>query len=113
MKAVVVGSLNLQTHVATDFNVTLAGVYVTEGIDFNLLYLHDAKKTQTISLDKHGMHLFDNRLSDIPSCSDRFPPVCDTSSPDLCEDDYYCACDFSWFHCPPAPCDRFPSRLSV
>ena len=34
-----VGSLNLKMHSKTDFNVNLTGVYVTEGIGFNLLSL--------------------------------------------------------------------------
>ena len=43
MRVVGVGSLNLQTHVATDFNVELTGVYVTEVIDFNQFSFHDDK----------------------------------------------------------------------
>ena len=57
MRVVGVGSLNLQTHVATDFNLKLTGVYVTEVIDFNQFSIHDAPKRQEITLDKHSVHL--------------------------------------------------------
>ncbi|CAN0463970.1 unnamed protein product, partial [Laminaria digitata] len=54
-----VGSLHLKMQSKTDFNVKLTGVYVTEGIGFNLFSLHDAQARQTITLDKDGVHLFD------------------------------------------------------
>ena len=63
MKVKGVGSLNLKMHSKTDFNVKLTGVYVTEGIGFNLFSLHDAQARQTITLDKEGVHLFDHRLT--------------------------------------------------
>ncbi|CAN0289655.1 unnamed protein product, partial [Laminaria digitata] len=47
-----VGSLNLKMHSKTDFNVKLTGVYVTEGIGFNLFSLHDAQSRQTLTLDR-------------------------------------------------------------
>ena len=72
MRVVGVGSLNLKMHSKTDFNVKLTGVYVTEGIGFNLFSLHDAQARQTITLDKDGVHLFQNRLTfprdEIGSC---------------------------------------------
>ncbi|CAN0019315.1 unnamed protein product, partial [Laminaria digitata] len=58
-----VGRLNLKMHSKTDFNANLTGVYVTEGIGFNLFSLHDAQARQTMTLDKDGVHLFDNRLT--------------------------------------------------
>ncbi|CAM9331230.1 unnamed protein product, partial [Laminaria digitata] len=58
-----VGSLNLKMLSKTDFDVKLTGVYATEGIGFNLFSLHDAQARQTITLDKDGVHLFDNRLT--------------------------------------------------
>ena len=36
---------------------------MTEGVDFNLFSPHDARKRQTITAGKHGVHLFDNRLT--------------------------------------------------
>ncbi|CAN0279287.1 unnamed protein product, partial [Laminaria digitata] len=54
-----VGSLNLKMHSKTGFNVKLTGVYVTEGIGFNLFSLHDAQARQTITVYKDGVHLFD------------------------------------------------------
>ena len=67
-----VGSLNLRMHSKTDFDVKLTGVYVAEGISFNLFSLHQAKALQTIILDKEGTHLFDRHLTfprdEIGSC---------------------------------------------
>ena len=62
MGVIGVGSLCLRMHSKTDFDAKLTGIYVTEGIDVNLFSLHDAQQRQKITLDKHGVHLFDNRL---------------------------------------------------
>ena len=53
-----VGSLNLNMHAVTDFNVKWTGVYVTEGTEFNLFSLYDAESRQNIALDKDGVNLF-------------------------------------------------------
>ena len=58
-----IGSLNLQMHSKTDFHVKLRKVYVTEGIGFKLVSLHDAQARQTNTLDKGGAHRFDGRLT--------------------------------------------------
>ena len=67
-----VGSLNLIMHSKTDFDVKLTGVYVMEGIGFNLFSLHQAQARQTIILHKEGTHLFDRQLTfprdEIGSC---------------------------------------------
>ena len=63
MRAMGVGSLNLTMHTSTDFNVKLTLVYVTEEIGFNLFSLHDVQARQIITLDKEGVHLFDERLT--------------------------------------------------
>ena len=63
MRVTGVDSLNLKMHSKTDFNVKLTGVYVTEGIGFNLFSLHQAQARQTITIDNDGVHLFNNRLT--------------------------------------------------
>ena len=63
MREMGVGSFNLTMHSTTDFDVNLTLVYVTEGIGFNLFSLHDVQARQIITLDKEGVHLFDNRLT--------------------------------------------------
>lgn len=57
------GSVNLKMHSKTDCNVKLTGVYVTEGIEFNHVSLHEAQGRQKIIMDKDGVHLLDNRLT--------------------------------------------------
>ena len=52
MRVIGVGSLNLRMHSKADFDVKLTGVYVTEGIGFNVLSLHQAQARQTIILAK-------------------------------------------------------------
>ena len=73
MRVIGVGSLNLIMHSKTDFDVKLRGAYVTEGIGFNLFYLHKAQTRQTIIQDKEAAHLFDRQLTlrrdEIGSCS--------------------------------------------
>ena len=61
MRVIGVGTLNLRMHSKTDFDVKLTRVCVTEGIDFDLFSIHDAQQHQKITLDKHGVHLFDFR----------------------------------------------------
>ena len=72
MRVIGVGVLNLRMHLKTDLDVKLTGVYVTEGIRFNLFSLHQARARQTIILDKEGAHLFDRQLAfprdEIESC---------------------------------------------
>ena len=63
MRVIGVSSLNLGMHSKTDFVVKLTGVYVTEGIGFNLFSLHQAQARQTIILDKEGAHLCDTQLT--------------------------------------------------
>ena len=63
MRVIGVGILNLRMHSKTDFDVKLTGVYVTEGIGFNLFSLHQAQARQTIILGKEGAHLFDRQLT--------------------------------------------------
>ena len=45
-----VGSLDLKMHSKTDIKFKLTGVYVTDGIGFNLFSIHDAQAMQTITL---------------------------------------------------------------
>lgn len=58
-----VGSLILEMHSKIDFNVTLTGVYVTEGIELNCFPLHQAQACQTITMDNYGVNLFNNHLT--------------------------------------------------
>ena len=48
----------------------LTGVYVTEGIGFNLFSLHQAQAREITILDNEGAHLFDKQLNfpEIGSC---------------------------------------------
>ena len=57
-----VGSLDLKMHSKTDIKFKLTGVYVTDGIGFNLFSIHDAQAMQTITLDEEGVHQFIIRL---------------------------------------------------
>ena len=72
LKVIGVRSLNLRMHSNMDFNVKLTGVYVTEGIGFNRLSLHQAQARQSIILDNEGSHLLDRQLTfprgEIGSC---------------------------------------------
>ena len=72
MRVIGVGSLNLRMHSKTDFDVKLTGVYVTEGIAFNLFSLHQGQARQTIILDEEGAYLLNRQLTfprdEIGSC---------------------------------------------
>ena len=61
MRVIGSGSLNLRMHWKMDFDVKLTGVYVTEGIGFNLCSIHQAQARHTIIMDKEGAHLFDRQ----------------------------------------------------
>ena len=82
IKVTVVGSLNLKIHSKTDFNVTLTGVYVTEGAGFNLFSLHQAQARQTITMDNDGVHLL-NRIGGggAPATAAAADPVAGTAAP--------------------------------
>ena len=104
MRLIGVGSLNLRMHSKTDFDVKLTGVYVTEGIRFNLFSLHQTQARQTIILDKEGAHLFDRQLTfsrdKIGSCLYSFGPDPDCRT--------YCGARFYWCSTPPPSCGAQP-----
>ena len=77
MRMVGVGSHNLQTHGATDFNVKLPGVHVPEGLGFIHFSIHDGHSRETITSDhlyncltlprdETGSHLYATRLDPTP-----------------------------------------------
>lgn len=57
------GTPNLKMHAATDINVKLTGVNLTERIEFNLFSLHNAQPRPTITLDNDGVHLFNKQMA--------------------------------------------------
>lgn len=86
MRVIGLGSLNLIMHSKTDLGVKRTGVYVTQGIRFNLFSLDDAQSRQPITHDKDGVHLCDHLLifplDDIGSClyATRLNPIPSTGT---------------------------------
>lgn len=58
-----IGSPNLKLHAATDINVKLTGVHVTEIIEFNLFSLHGSQSRPIITLENDGVHLFNKQMA--------------------------------------------------
>ena len=77
MRVVGVGSHTLQTHGATDINMKLPDVHVTEGLGFIHFSVHDGQSRETITSDQFynslifprdetGCHLYATRLDPTP-----------------------------------------------
>ena len=91
MRETGVGSLNFKMHSKTDFNVTLTGVYVAEGIGFNHSSFHQAQARKNHYYGQRWCARF-QQLPDLPSRLDRVIFVCNQNGPNPHYRTYCCAC---------------------